>query len=110
MIFAYFGPETFLPLTSIIAGIVGVFLAFGKSIGYLALGLVRMVKQTLGLGTAKKSDSPFDPPSPDGAIPAPHVMANSGRARYLGRERAKARVNGEEPLEAQAQTAEAHHD
>lgn len=41
MLFAYFGPETFLPLTSVIAGVAGVFLMFGKN-------SVRMIKLAVG--------------------------------------------------------------
>jgi hypothetical protein len=31
IIFAYFGPESMLPLTSIVATVVGIFLMFGRS-------------------------------------------------------------------------------
>jgi len=34
MIFAYFGPETTLPLVSILAGVVGFFLTVGRFITY----------------------------------------------------------------------------
>jgi hypothetical protein len=31
MLFAYFGPETMLPLTSIVATVVGIFMMFGRT-------------------------------------------------------------------------------
>jgi len=49
MLLAYLGPETLLPLTSIVAGIAGAFLMFGKN-------LVRITKLTVRLITGR---SPF---------------------------------------------------
>jgi len=31
LLFAYFGPETMLPLTSVVAAVVGVFMMFGRN-------------------------------------------------------------------------------
>lgn len=43
IVFAYFSPETFLPLTSVIASAVGVFLLFGSTV----LRLIRRALRTL---------------------------------------------------------------
>jgi hypothetical protein len=40
LIFAYFGPETFLPLTSIVAAVVGVVMMFGRNTIRFVLYLV----------------------------------------------------------------------
>ncbi len=43
MLFAYIGPETMMPVASIIAGAVGVVMMFGRSIMMFGRGLVRRV-------------------------------------------------------------------
>jgi hypothetical protein len=43
VVFAYFSPETFLPLTSVIASAVGVFLLFGSTVLRLARRALRTV-------------------------------------------------------------------
>lgn len=48
MLLAYFGPETVLPLTSLLAGAAGVFLMFGRAI----LKVVRRVFRVLRPGKA----------------------------------------------------------
>jgi hypothetical protein len=40
LLFAYFGPESMLPLTSVVATVVGIFLMFGRN-------TLRMVRRTL---------------------------------------------------------------
>jgi hypothetical protein len=43
MVFAYFGPETTMPVASVIAGAVGVVMLFGRNILVFGRGLVRRV-------------------------------------------------------------------
>ena len=43
MLFAYFGPETMMPVASIIAATVGVAMMFGRNVFALGRGLVRRV-------------------------------------------------------------------
>ncbi len=43
MLFAYFGPETMMPVASVIAGAVGVVMLFGRNILVFGRGLVRRV-------------------------------------------------------------------
>jgi len=64
-ILAYFGPETVLPATSILATIVGVVLMLGKNSLWWCLG---MVKNVLGLG-----GRPGRQATP--TVPAPHFAA-----------------------------------
>jgi hypothetical protein len=43
MLFAYIGPEVMMPMASIITGIVGVFLMFGRNIGVFFRRAIRSV-------------------------------------------------------------------
>jgi len=43
MLFAYFGPETMMPVASVIAGAVGVVMLFGRNVLLFGRGLVRRV-------------------------------------------------------------------
>jgi hypothetical protein len=43
MLFAYIGPETMMPVASVIAAVAGVFLMFGRSVIGFGRGLVRRV-------------------------------------------------------------------
>jgi hypothetical protein len=43
MLLAYFGPETMMPVASIIAAAVGVAMMFGRNLVMLGRGLVRRV-------------------------------------------------------------------
>jgi hypothetical protein len=43
MLFAYIGPDTMLPLASVVAGIVGVALMFGRQVKLTARNLVRRI-------------------------------------------------------------------
>lgn len=44
MLFAYFGPDTFMPLTSALAGLAGVVLIFGRTIlAFVKLGCRRAI-------------------------------------------------------------------
>lgn len=76
MLFAYFGPETFLPVTSAIAGVVGVLLMFGRSSVRLVLdGLRRLV----GRGDQKAAPQNTVPSRPHlniSASPRAHAEAN----------------------------------
>jgi hypothetical protein len=56
VLFAYFGPETFLPVTSAIAGVVGVLLMFGRSsIRLLLDGARRVVGRGAGKSAVKST-------------------------------------------------------
>ncbi len=48
MLFAYVGPETMLPLASILAGVVGVLLMFGRSVLMFGRKVVRGVRGLAG--------------------------------------------------------------
>jgi hypothetical protein len=43
MVFAYFGPETMMPVASIIAAVVGVAMMFGRNVMMIGRSLVRRV-------------------------------------------------------------------
>ncbi|MDG3004648.1 hypothetical protein [Paludisphaera mucosa] len=71
-LFAYFGPETVLPATSIIATILGVALMLGKSSVRWCFGLAKSVVDA-GLGR-KADETP--------AVPAPH-FPHAARTRVV---------------------------
>ncbi len=54
---AYFGPETFLPVTSAIAGVVGVFLMFGRSSVRIAAEFMRKTLRVFGFGRPQAKSS-----------------------------------------------------
>jgi hypothetical protein len=66
MLFAYIGPETMMPLASVIAAAAGVFMMFGRTIVGFGRGLVRRVWPGAGRQkvnqpapeAAEKSESP----------------------------------------------------
>jgi hypothetical protein len=62
MLFAYFGPETVLPATSMIAAVAGCLLTFGKQAGRFATSMVRRLMGRRRGSTVKAS-----------AIPSPHL-------------------------------------
>lgn len=67
MLFAYLGPDTFLPLTSVIAAVVGGLLMFGKAI-------VAMVKGTLaGFFGGRKAEGPAVPGRRSALLRGPHA-------------------------------------
>jgi hypothetical protein len=80
MLFAYFGPETVLPATSMIAAVAGCLLMFGKQAGRLA---ALMVRRTINRSQGSRVKEP--------AIPAPHLPG------FRGARRNKA-VRAERPL------------
>lgn len=84
MLFAYFGPETFLPLTSILAGIAGFLLMCGKNSWYFALAIWRGLGRMVGLGGSSSASASASASSGPG-MPEPHL----NRARYLERRRAR---------------------
>lgn len=51
MLFAYFGPDTVMPLTSIVAAVVGFVLMFGRQAGRLAALAVTETARRCGLRT-----------------------------------------------------------
>lgn len=67
MLFAYFGPETFLPLTSVLAGAVGVMLMFGRTSWRFAKDGAKALAR--GLGLAKKSNIGTTPRRAPGQLP-----------------------------------------
>src|SRR4051794_39626 len=56
ILFAYFGPETMLPLTSVVATVVGIFMMFGRT----SLRLVR--RSIVSLLPAKSAKRPVPKP------------------------------------------------
>jgi hypothetical protein len=44
MLFAYIGPETMMPVASIIAAVAGVFMMFGRNVMGFCRGIVRRVR------------------------------------------------------------------
>ena len=58
MIFAYFGPETVLPMTSIVAAAVGVIMMFGRNSFRFALMFVRRAFRFLAKGFRGRRPDP----------------------------------------------------
>jgi hypothetical protein len=48
MLFAYVGPETMMPVASILAAVVGVFLMFGRSVKLVGYNIVRRIARLAG--------------------------------------------------------------
>jgi hypothetical protein len=44
MLFAYFGPDTMMPVTSVVAATIGVVLMFGRNILLFGKGLLRKIR------------------------------------------------------------------
>ena len=88
MFFAYFGPETFLPLTSVIAGVVGVVLMFGKNTFRLLLIPFKKLANKSGQSAPGAHATP----------PAPHFDAGTG-ALAKRRAKAAARVDHDQQQE-----------
>jgi hypothetical protein len=57
MLFAYIGPETMMPVASIIAAAAGVFMMFGRSVMGFGRGLVRRILP----GPPRRSATPPGP-------------------------------------------------
>jgi len=45
VIFAYVGPETLLPMTSVVAGVVGIFLMLGRGSLRYVMGVLQAVRR-----------------------------------------------------------------
>jgi hypothetical protein len=45
MLFAYFGPETFLPMTSLVAAVAGVLLVSGRSFFRFVVGIFQVARR-----------------------------------------------------------------
>jgi hypothetical protein len=60
MLFAYIGPETMMPVASVIAAVAGVFMMFGRTVVGFGRGLLRRVWP----GSPRRS---VPKPSPEGA-------------------------------------------
>ncbi len=70
LLFAYFVPESMLPLTSVMATIVGVFLMFGRN----GLRIVKRVIRLRSRASGQKHPAP-----------RPHLRATSGAGAERGR-------------------------
>ena len=73
VVFAYFGPETVMPVTSIIATVAAVVVMFGKTIFRFAVGWVR----TAWYGVSRRN-----------ATPAPHFTVGRRRSGVIEAETA----------------------
>ena len=63
MLFSYIGPETMMPVASVIAAVAGVFMMFGRSVVGFGRGIVRRVWP----GSAPKpSPTTTTAPGPEG--------------------------------------------
>ena len=61
LLFAYFGPETMLPLTSVVATVVGIFLMFGRTTIRIARrSVLTLLNQAVRLGTVPKPHFPVE--------------------------------------------------
>jgi len=49
MLFGYVGPETMMPVASILAAIVGVFLMFGRNVKLVGYNVARRIARLAGL-------------------------------------------------------------
>jgi hypothetical protein len=58
MLFAYIGPETMMPVASVIAAVAGVFMMFGRSVIGFGRGLLRRVWP----GSPRNPPTKPDPP------------------------------------------------
>lgn len=59
LLIAYFGPETVLPMTSVVATVAGLFMMFGRTLFRL---------------TFRRMRSRSAAPRPSGAVPQPHFL------------------------------------
>jgi hypothetical protein len=57
MLFAYIGPETMMPVASVIAAVAGVFMMFGRNVVGFGRGLLRRIWP----GPPRRSVTPPDP-------------------------------------------------
>jgi hypothetical protein len=48
MLFAYIGPETMMPVASIIAAVAGVFMMFGRNVMQIGRNMVRRIRPGAG--------------------------------------------------------------
>ncbi len=48
MLFAYIGPETMMPVASIIAAVAGVFMMFGRNVVQIGRNVVRRIRPGSG--------------------------------------------------------------
>ncbi len=83
VVLAYFSPETFLPLTSVIASAVGVFLLFGNTV-------LRLARRTLRTVTMRGRRA--------GTIPRPHFSPREASDESL--ETAELGLPGEDDVDA----------
>jgi len=66
LVLAYLGPETFVPLVSVLAGAIGVVLAFGTSLWRISAAatrrLLRPFVRKRGVRAARAAESNLEPP------------------------------------------------
>ncbi len=48
MLFAYLGPETMMPVASIIAAVAGVFMMFGRNVVQISRNVIRRIRPGSG--------------------------------------------------------------
>ena len=58
MLFAYFGPDAMLPLTSVLATIVGVVLMFGRQAIQIPIAVGRKLVRSVGFGPRRAKSPP----------------------------------------------------
>ncbi len=67
MLFSYIGPETMLPVTSVIAAVAGVFMMFGRT----AVGFGRNLVRRVAPGPKYVPPPPIEQPDAPEATPTP---------------------------------------
>jgi hypothetical protein len=75
LVLAYFGPETVMPMTSVIATIAAMVMMFGKTIWRMALGWIGWLRARAG----RRTSASF----------RPHFSSPSGAAHTSGHEEAQ---------------------
>ena len=76
MMLAYLGPETMLPVTSVLAGVLGFVMMFGRKAFHLVLGLFRKKSAT----TAPTTRARGHRPTTSRAAVEPRVDADSSES------------------------------
>ena len=58
MLLAYLGPETMLPMTSVVAGVAGFFMMFGRKAVEMAMGIFRPKAPKVAIKTRARGHRP----------------------------------------------------
>jgi hypothetical protein len=77
LVFSYFGPETMLPMTSLIAAVVGFVMMFGRNAFRLAVRCVQSV-----IPGKRRPSIPLKRPYSGPHRPSHEAMARQGHQRY----------------------------